>query len=678
MTRVFILFGLAFLPGLSGCGDRPTLSPGLDEVETAPSPLTRPKPTFETHVAPALDRHCLECHDSATKRGGIALDGLGERASSREDLETWGRVADALRSGTMPPSGRARPSTAELAAIDEWLDAEVFRCSSPDADPGRVTLRRLNRAEYNNTIRDLFDLDLHLADAFPADDVGYGFDNIGDVLSIPPVLLEKYLAAADRAIGAAARTPQAWSRIMNPPLDMVPSVHRKLVRPVRSEPVKRIGRPLSSAPIVEDPEVLALRRAYEILRGFADRAYRRPATDEELTRLVALVDSARKDGDTMDEAIRYALKAVLISPTFLFLAETEPETGEEGRSGPVNEFELAARLSYFLWSSMPDDELYRLAARGELRRGDNLAKQARRMLRDEKARALVDGFAAQWLQTRSLQDVTPDPKLFPDFDEPLRRAMLGETARFCGAIIREDRSVLEFLDADYTFVNERLARHYGIPGVVGDRFRRVSLAGTPRGGVLSHASVLTVTSNPTRTSPVKRGKWVLDNLLAMPPPPPPEGVEGLKAEDGATPAGTIRAQLERHRTNPTCASCHARMDPLGFGLENFDAIGGWRSSGEDGKPLDASGTLLGAESFRGPAGLRAVLKARREMFARCLSEKLLTYALGRGLGLADRCFVEAIARTLKRDDYRFSSLVLAIVASPPFQNRSQSRGKPSS
>jgi hypothetical protein len=606
------------------------------------------------------------------KKGGVVLDGQDEDTPGPE---TWSRVADALRTGTMPPSGRPKPSPEELAALGSWLDAEVFRCASPDSEPGRVTMRRLNRAEYENTIRDLLDLDLRLADAFPADDVGYGFDNIGDVLSIPPILMEKYLKAADLAIEELARSPRAWSRVMNPAPDAIPPALRKPTFPVRSEPIKRIGRPAPAAPVVEDPEVLALRRAHDVIRAFADRAYRRPATADELTRLVGLVESARKDGDSLEESIRYALKAVLISPGFVFLVEEEPTAGEEGKRHPLGDFELAVRLSYFLWSSMPDDELYRFAARGELRRGDNLSTQVRRMLREEKARSLVEGFFAQWLQIRALKDVTPDPGRFPDFDEPLRRAMSEETARFAGAIILEDRRVFEFLNADYTFVNERLARHYGIPGVVGDHFRRVSLSGTHRGGVLTHASVLTVTSNPTRTSPVKRGKWVLDNLLGMPPAPPPEGVEALKTEGNVGRSETLRQEMERHREDPRCASCHARMDPLGFSLENFDGIGAWRSVEKD-QPLDVSGMMPGGESFRGPSGLRAVLIARRESFARCLAEKLLTYALGRGLGIADRCFVDEIVRKLDRGDGQFSALVLAIAESPPFQDCSPSRRNP--
>jgi mono/diheme cytochrome c family protein len=667
MTRIAML---AVLAAIAGCDARPTPHPAIQLSEKIIPPAPPSKPTYAADVAPILEHHCLGCHGSSTKRGGIALD------HDNPNLEIWGRVADALRAGSMPPKGRPRPSPRELATIADWLDAEVFRCSVSDREPGRVTMRRLNRAEYDNTIRDLLGLGLHLADAFPADDVGYGFDNIGDVLSIPPILMEKYLRAADLATEQASRDPRAWSRIMTPGPDAIPPALRKPTFASRTEPVKRIGRPAAPpAPIVEDPEVIALRRAHDILRGFADRAFRRPASAEELTRLVGLVDSARKEGDTFDEAIRYAIKAILISPSFLFHVEEEPESSSVGPTQPLGDFELAARLSYFLWSSLPDDTLYRLAARGELRQGDNLARQVRRMLRDDKARALVDGFASQWLQIRRLGEVTPDPSLYPGFDESLRRAMLDETSRFAASILLENGRIFDFLDADYTFVNERLASHYNIPGVVGDQFRRVELTGTGRGGVLTHASVLTVTSNPTRTSPVKRGKWVLDNLLGMPPPPPPEGVEGLNGEEAAGRSSTLRQKLERHRENPKCASCHDRMDPPGFALESFDGIGARRTS-EQGEPIDDSGKLPGGESFRGPAGLRDVLASHRQSFARCLSEKLLTYALGRGVGSSDRCFVDEIVRKLKRGDGRSSALIIAIVESPAFQARQRSKESP--
>ena len=334
---------------------------------------------------------------------------------------------------------------------------------------------------------------------------------------------------------------------------------------------------------------------------------------------------------------------------------------------------LAARLSYFLWSSMPDDELYRLAARGELRRGENLPGQVRRMLRDEKARALVGGFAEQWLQVRSVREVTPDPLRFPDFDEPLRRAMLMETSRFAGAILLEDGNVFDFLDASYTFANERLARHYGIPGVVGDEFRRVSLAGTGRGGVLTHASILTVTSNPTRTSPVKRGKWVLDNLLAMPPPPPPGGSRGLEGR-GRPPGNPGRSGSG---WSGTATTRNVPRATPGW----TPSASPWRASmpsapGDPPRRASRSthrGRLPAGEPFEGASGLRAVLEARRGSFARCLAEKLLTYALGRGLGQPDRCSVDEIVRKLDRGDGRSSALILAVVESPPFQQRSRSK-----
>ncbi len=677
MKRLVRLSLVGYL-GVLGCDHRPQTAPSNESVTTAkgiaaPAGVP-PRATYETAAAPLIERYCLECHDSATKRGDLVLDDLEANPPGRE---TWSRVADTLRLGTMPPGKQARPSSAELDTLLGWLDAEVFQCDASSADPGRVTLRRLNRAEYDNTIRDLFGLDLHLAAGFPADDVGYGFDNIGDVLTIPPMLLEKYLIAADAAIDAASCAPAAWSRIMNPAPDTIPPAHRRLILPARSEPVKRIGRPSAPppAPAPVDPEVLRRRQASEVLRAFADRAFRRPVLAEELARLLSLVESARQDGDPLDEAIRFALKAVLISPNFLFHVEEDPEPSRGGTNQPINDFALAARLSYFVWSGPPDDELSRLAARGDLRRDGYLAAQVRRLLRDDKAQALVDGFAAQWLQLRTLKDVTPDPKRYPGFDDSLRQAMLAETTRFVGSIIREDRSVLDFLDADYTFLNERLARHYGINGVVGDQFRRVSLAGQPRRGVWSQASILTVTSNPTQTSPVKRGKWILDNLLGMPSPPPPDGVNGLSIEAGTGQPMTPRQQLERHRANPGCASCHDRLDPLGFSLENFDAIGAWRSV-DQGVELDVTGPLAGGESFDGPAGLRSLLLARQDQFLRCLAEKLLTSALGRGVTRDDRCFVDQIVRQTRQGGDRFSSLVLAIVASPPFQNRSVRRGQP--
>jgi hypothetical protein len=630
-------------------------------------------PAFAEAVLPLLSRYCLTCHDSATARGGVTLDAFPDAAAAVRDLALWQKVAENLRAGAMPPEGRPRPTAAELDAFNAWLDAAVFKvnCAGP-ADPGRVTLRRLNRGEYNRTVRDLVGLDLRPAADFPADDTGYGFDTVGDVLAVPPLLTEKYLAAAEQIIERAYQFPEARQRLLNPPVeDAIPAGLRGVTVPVR-EPARKVLRlSAADAPPAPSPADLELDRAYRVLRAFADRAYRRPATHEELTRLLRFVEAAQKNGDGAEEGLKLALQAVLISPHFLFKVELDRGPGAR----PVSDFELATRLSYFLWSSLPDEELFRLAASGTLRAGDTLSTQVRRMLRDPKSRALAEEFAGQWLQTRGLKAVTPDPARFPDFDEDLRRAMFRETEVFFDHVVRADRGVLELLDADYTFVNERLARHYGISGVRGDEFRRVSLAGTGRGGVLTQAAVLTVTSNPTRTSPVKRGKWVLENLLGAPPPPPPPGADDLKPAGHDGRPATLRQRLELHRTKAECATCHARMDPLGFGLENFDAVGAWRER-DEGQSIDASGTLPDGRSFRGPSGLRAVLKERADDFRRCLAEKLMTYALGRGLTAADRCTVDRVVRDLRREEDRFSSLVLAVVQSEPFQMHQHSGGEP--
>ncbi|HSM76818.1 MAG TPA: DUF1592 domain-containing protein, partial [Bryobacteraceae bacterium] len=405
--------------------------------------------------------------------------------------------------------------------------------------------------------------------------------------------------------------------------------------------------------------------ARKIVERFATRAFRRPVNERELSRLLAFFDMAHEDGARFDQAIKLALEAVLVSPHFLFRGELQPSPNDPRSVHPVDEYALATRLSYFLWSTMPDEQLFAEAKHGTLRA--HLQAQVNRMLRDAKARALVDNFAAQWLQIRSLKAAAPDAWQFPEFDEELRAAMEQETELFCDAIRREDRSVLEFLDADYTFVNQRLAEHYRIPGVRGPEFRRVLLKGTHRGGILTQASILTITSNPTRTSPVKRGKWVLDNILGAPPPSPPADIPPLK--EGKELVGTLRQRTEQHRDNPLCASCHARMDPLGFGFENFNAIGEWRE--KDGtEPVDPSGQLLSGDRFQGPDELREVLRSRRrDQFVRCLSEKLLTYALGRGLEYYDKCAIDQIVESLKKDQYRFSSLIAAVVNSAPFQMR---------
>ena len=428
-------------------------------------------------------------------------------------------------------------------------------------------------------------------------------------------------------------------------------------------------RPASAAPADEEA------CAREILTSLARRAYRRPIEAGDLATLMDFYRAGRSDG-SFDAGIQLALERVLIAPDFLFRVERDPVDIEPATAYALTDLEMASRLSYFLWSSGPDDELLHLAERGRLSDPEALGRQARRMLADPRAKELVRNFAGQWLYLRNLRGAVPDALVFPEFDENLRDAFLQETELFVESLIREDRSVLDLLGADYTFVNERLAEHYGIPGVYGSHFRRVALdpaVAERRGGIFGHGSLLTVTSYPNRTSPVLRGKWVLTNVLGTPPPPPPADVPDLpdRGEDGG--AATVRDRLALHRESPACSVCHAPMDPLGLALENYDAVGKWRTTGETRQPIDASGNLPDGTAFEGPTGLRTLLLERRELFVGTLTEKLLAYALGRGPEHYDRPTVRAIARAAAEDDYRWSSIIVGIVQSTPFRmRRSQS------
>jgi hypothetical protein len=397
------------------------------------------------------------------------------------------------------------------------------------------------------------------------------------------------------------------------------------------------------------------------------RAFRRPVEASEMAPYVALVEEAVKQGDNFEQGMQDALVAVLVSPHFLFRVESRPRGADaQGGIHPLDNYALAARLSYFLWSSMPDDALYAVAASGDLHDAATVETQVRRMLADAKSQALVQNFVAQWLNLRLLESVTPDPKVFPYFDAELKAAMRRETELFALAVMREDRSVLDFLSGRYSFVNERLAKHYGLNGDFSSDFQRVVFADSPRTGVLTQASILTLTSNPGRTSPVKRGKWMLENILGSPPPDPPANVPDLESIQKAKPDATLREQLDIHRADPACASCHKVMDQLGFGLENFDALGQWRE--RDGKAeIDASGELPGGAKFKGPLSLAKVLDKRRSEFVRCLAERMLTFALGRELRVQDRCAVDKILEQVEARDYRFAALVTAIAMSDAFQ-----------
>jgi hypothetical protein len=420
------------------------------------------------------------------------------------------------------------------------------------------------------------------------------------------------------------------------------------------------GRILAERPESDDQKIAAARRN---IAQFAGRAFRRPPTEEEIDRLFELMRFAWEQDSSEEEIFKTAVVAVLASPQFLFRVEDGPAPDDADGIRQLDGYELASRLSYFLWSSMPDEELFELAEAGKLTEPEMLASQTRRMLADPKSRALVKNFAGQWLQLRDVMRVSPNPDQFPGFDDELRLAMRRETELFFETVIRNDLSVLEFLTADFTYVNERLAEHYAMEGVRGEKFRRVSL-GDRRRGVLTHASILTLTSNPTRTSPVKRGKWILDNILGEPPPPPPPDVPEL--EEGAETFGSLRERMEQHRSNESCAVCHRKMDTLGLGMENFDAVGAWRDRDGD-YAIDASGNLPGGRSFDNAAELMQILaEDKKSEFARCLTRKMLTYALGRGLNPLDRCAVDDIVRELEEDEHRFSTLVTSIVTSPPF------------
>ncbi len=561
------------------------------------------------------------------------------------------RVAERIRLGEMPPGKRAKPQEAEKNVLLAWIDHDVLRIDAAGPhDPGKVAcVRRLTRVEYANTVRDLFYFkEFKPADDFPADDSGYGFDNIADLLTISPNLLEQYLKTAEQVIAQLDRTAK-------------PSPNWAEKDKTYWEPDDGVFLPIKDVKLRFNNNQDRVRL---VLETFLPRAYRRPVTREEIERLMvfARMSLAQEGESFIRPKSTYApLRAALCSPYFLFRIEKNPAEG----MAPITETELASRLSYFLWSSLPDDELFKLAKENQLRA--NQEAQVRRMLKDPKARTLTENFAEQWLCLSALKRIAPDPKLFPGFDEPLRQDMREETERFVEHVFKEDRSIMEFLDADYTFLNERLAKHYGIEGVMGAEFRRVKLNRQQRGGLMTQGSILTLTSTPTRTSPVKRGIWVLQTLLNNPPSPPPADVPPLETE-GEAVTGTVRQILEKHRENSQCAGCHNKIDPYGLALENYNAIGVWRAK-DGGSDIDSSGILPNGKTFKDLAEFRAVLNANQAEFRKALVEKLLIYALGRGLEYADKYAVQDICSKASTQQDRFSSVILAIIESDLFQKR---------
>src|SRR5262245_46413439 len=795
-----------------------------------------PRAQSQSEAPPTADlertitQYCAGCHNkrvqSAATASGVVLDGADLSAVAASG-EMWERVVRKLRAGAMPPAGMPRPNAATHDALVSFLESELDRAATRHPEPGRPSPNRLNRAEYANAVRDLLPLDVDPAGLLPPADSADGFDNNADVLSVSPVLLERYLSAAamisalavgdpkiipgsetyrirgdasqteqnealppgtrggllathtfpldgeyvikvklleinlgsirgleyehqlevsvdgervllapvggpkdytesslnatnvvnslaerlqvrvkvkagQRPVGAAflmknaaqgANRLQAFERstliatdhlglphvenitITGPfnatGVSDTPSRRRVFVcRPTRAAEESTPASAKASARSRRSPREIKADEdgcAKRIVSTLARRAYRRPVTDADVAPLMAFYAEGRRDG-SFDRGIELATRAVLVSPKFVLRVERDPAGMAPGSSYRVSDVDLASRLSFFLWSSIPDEELLDLASRGQLSKPAVLDAQVRRMLADSRSQALVDNFAGQWLHIRNLRNTTPDKNDFPDFDDNLRQAFERELELFVGSIITEDRSVLDLMTADYTFVNERLAKHYRIPNVYGPDFRRVALKQDARRGLLGKGGVLTLTSHADRTSPVVRGKWILDNLLGTPPPPAPAVVPPFPEEQPGVPT-TVRARMEQHRSNPACAGCHRVMDPLGLALENFDAVGAWRTR-ESGIAIDASGVLTDGTKIDGVAALRDALVKRPDVLVGTMTEKLMTYALGRTLEHQDMPAVRAIVRAAARDDYRFSSLVRGIVSSVPFQMRS--------
>lgn len=787
-----------------------------------------------------LDQYCVVCHNQQLRTAGLTLDKL-DVANVSDNAPVWEKVVNKLRTAAMPPAGMPRPDQATYDSFAAYLETALDRSAAAQPNPGRPAVHRLNRTEYANVIRDLLAVDIDVESLLPVDDSDYGFDNIADVLSVSPTLLERCVSAAGKitraAIGDLTLRPVSATYDvpgflfqddrMNEDLpfgsrggmainhffpldgDYVLKIHLrrdpgdrilgleephqldirldgtriKLLTVGGDYPVAKDSEPaispLTRRKIVDDrfydrkdadrnkyestadanlevrfsakagPRLVGVtfldegaeaegalqshmvgyysyrrkilkgsgpaldqvvidgpydakglgdtpsRRkifvcypggsrdeapcAKRILSTLARRAFRRSVTDRDVAALMKLYDGERRDGGNFEAGISMAIQGMLVSPDFLFRVEHDAPNLAPGTAFRISDLELASRLSFFLWSSIPDDELLDLAAAGKLKDSAVLDKQVRRMLADSRSKALVTNFGGQWLYLRNMPRMTPDANAFVDFDENLRQAFEKETELFLESNLQEDRSVLNLLDANYTFVNERLANFYGIPNVFGNQFRRVPLDSHPeRRGLLGQGSILTVTSYANRTSPTVRGKWLLENVLGTPPPPPPADVPSLKEDN--TRNGkilTMRERMEEHRANPACAVCHARMDPLGFALENFDGIGKWRTVSEANTPIDASGVLPDGTKFDGPDGLRKILLSHPEQFATTVTERLLTYALGRGLEYYDEPAIRKITRDAAAHDYRWSSLIVGIVNSVPFQMRISKPQQPS-
>lgn len=605
---------------------------------------------FVRDVGPVMAEKCQDCHDQDDPAGEFDLSKYMRPERLVETIDVWERVARRVRHGEMPPADSEPLTEDEREALLAWVDnaPRDERCQELASDesqswyPGHVTSRRLTRFEYNNMVRDLFGVDFELIDSLPSDGSGgEGFDTTGDSLFTSAIHIERYLAAADKVANLVL--PDDVSK---------------------SSPELLAARQRVLAPGEQGDADDASAEA--IFSALATRAFRRELDAEQRQRWRQQYRDLRERGMSHMAALRGLLTGMLVSPHFLFVVEVEPE--EEGVRR-LNGYELATRMALFIWSSLPDDQLRAAAADGSLLEPAVTRREVRRMLADPKASALGENFAAQWLDLSSLGTARrPDGERFPEFDAELAGSMRQEVIEFVTDVFRSDASLLELLDSDRTFVNRRLAGHYGWTGDFDATFRPVSVAGSPRGGLITMAAVLTNTSYPHRTSPVLRGAWLLERILGERVPPPPPDVPALEEADGALAAQSLRERLEQHRVRPECATCHDRIDPLGFGLEHFDAIGRWRDE-DAGKSVDASGRLPSGEVFRGPEELKQILLARSDQFVKHLIRQLLGFALGRPLNRFDQCVIDDTFVALQSEGYRAGLLIEEIVVSYPFQHR---------
>ncbi len=614
--------------------------PGRDKEELS----------WDRNVERLFRTHCYRCHNADESSGDVNLAQDENPGQILRHMRTWTIVQDRLQSGEMPPADERQPSEEQRRIMLAFLD-ETFatRDCEQVRDPGRPVLRRLNATEYDNAIYDLTGLDLQLGKAFPPDPSGYGFDNNAQALALAPAQADIFHSAAQTIVAALlAERGNQRDRV-----DAIFDINETELREFSA----------LQGPVAEEPS--ERQRARLVLTRFASRAFRKPTEDFYVNRLLQIYDQGRRQEDSFDVAIGHCLTAILISPRFLLRVEAD----QPGAIGPyaVSDYELATRLSFFLWSRPPDAELAELAADGRLHEPEHLRAQTLRMLSDRRNRALVDNFFAQWLDLRSLDDHRPDPAVFPEYDAPLKRAMRDEANLILLEIINEDRPLTWLIDSDHTFANSCLANHYGLPTIASDTPVRVELPDRRRGGLLASAALLMLQSDPARTNIPRRGSFIAGQWLGAPPPPPPPDVPPLTASDDG-PARSLRETFELHRSSPACYACHAKIDPFGFSLENFDAIGRWRDT-ERGLPIDASASFEAGEKFDGIEGLKDYLLNKRDQVVTELSRRLMIYALGRGLESNDQCVVDRMVQAAAKSDYRFSALVLELVTSIPFTHR---------